>query len=131
MNRLNNLREQAEPVVHLPNGKITGPFTPKLLEQIQAAELAADDEMVRLEIIAAAKEKRIGDVVAPEWTRYLTECPFSYIPWGPTARRWEIARPAIDVLIAAHNRQTSEAYETYRVACEQGIANPPNSDQKK
>lgn len=126
--KLNELRNAAVPVTHNARGHILGPVPPSLWESIGQAEQAANPEMVRREIIAAAKEKREANVNAPDWGNSYWAGQISAsnsIPWAATKARWEIARPVIDALIATHNVASTNAYETYRIACEQGVAVPP------
>ena len=97
-----------------------------------AASLEGDEGIrVRLALVEVGlKEHREASVCYPDWgcKHYAgREQQWKSIQWDDTARRWKIATTVIDALIAQHNAATAAAYESYRIACEQGVAVPPEA----
>jgi len=130
--RLNQLRFAAKPVSFeiLENRiELRGPYTEALCRHIEAAVDSMGAEAQRLEIIEAAAERREanyreGSMIGSNWAgdyANLMGCRVGH-------RAAKLAEPAIAAAVAAHNEATARAYETYRVACEQGVAVPPQDD---
>lgn len=75
------------------------------------------------EILAAAREKRVAKILDGEMRSYAVDSnPRQY--W--TVRElFDVAVRDVQAAIDADNKRREEAYERYRVACEQGVAVPP------
>jgi len=74
------------------------------------------------EIKHAAKAHSIADAARAPRDR---ECLYSDSLNSVSGREAVISRPQIEALIAADNAKRLAEYETYRIACEQGVAVPP------
>jgi hypothetical protein len=123
---LNTLFKTSRPIVLHASGYIEGPVPSSLWDNMEKIEESCTDEATRQEIISAAKEKRLASDCYITWaTSHHAGSMIKGIPWQDTARRWEIAKPQIQALIDSYNTKTLSAYETYRIACEQGVAVPP------
>ena len=84
------------------------------------------------EIHLAAVERRMADVNFPElnsyWWGRLAEAPAAVdrrIPWYFTRFVWEHAAESIAACVAQYNAERMYEYETYRLACSQGVAVAP------
>ena len=123
----NVLLRNAKPVTHTPGGYVDAPQG--LRTKIRTIVASYTDEAQRREIIAAAGESRPAHVCfGVDLTEQSEDGVAGYrraYPLG--AARWELARPEIDAAIAAHNAATRAAFETYRLACAQGVAVPPQA----
>jgi hypothetical protein len=126
---LNELRRQATPL------QLTGNLVPhggtedtrrQLQERLHPIFEAAKPEALRQEIIEAAKEMREAETNCPEFTCYSWEhYRNKQIPWELTRRLWFLCGDQILAAVKALNEETESQYETYRLACEQGVAVPP------
>jgi hypothetical protein len=83
-----------------------------------------EKEAVRREIIDAAQDRR---ECLPWWISAMHAAPDSakLAPTGCGRVLWEIAAEEVRAAVAADNAARLDAYETYRVACEQGVAVAP------
>ena len=131
LNHLNKLLQRSYPI-KLNKFHMIESGDQSVLEELWPALLIIakkyTSEMVRQEIINAAKEHREGDVCDPEWSYNSAKSNYfknSGIPWSATKRMWDLARVEIDAAIAANNKQRLNEYEAYRKACEQGVAVEP------
>lgn len=127
LNHLNKLFSLARPVVLSKNFTISGSANDQgeaLWPRLQECAKKYNAEMIRQEIIRAAKEKVIGDTCNPTYS-YHDARSLSSIPWNGTLRQWILARKEIDAIIEADNQRRVDEYEVYRLACEQGVAVPP------
>jgi hypothetical protein len=124
--KLNLLYENSRPVILHNGGYIEGPVPDELWKKMKEIEISCSDEATRQEIINAATKKRIASNCYTTWAeRDRAGSKASGIYWTDTLKRWKIAIPQIQALINTHNAKTLSEYETYRIACEQGIAVPP------
>lgn len=80
-------------------------------------------EMIRQEIISAAKKRELGKIVNPEFSFH--DARNGGIPWETTAKIWKLARKEIEAIVEADNKRRTDEYENYRLACEQGVAIAP------
>ena len=130
---LNELFRRAKPVTILEGTEcIRGGYlvNQSLLDELERLEQSGNDEMVRQEIVKAAIEHREACINAPDWVSgdkcdCYTWMGRPAIPWEATARRWAVVKPRIQAALDAHNAKTMAEYESYRIACEQGVAVPP------
>lgn len=82
---------------------------------------------VAVEIQDAARERRQCDTTDPEFSPH-DWAKRTEIPWSFTRKIWEYSRAEIQSVIDCDNRRRAAEYETYRIACEQGVAVPPAAE---
>lgn len=127
LKHLNKLEKLSHPILLSPEFSVDpSDQARKLWPALTDVARNYEPEMVRQEIIRAAQTRQQADSCNPSWPYcYATDARYSAIPWAATKRQWELARAELDAVIAADNAQRLAAYEAYRVACEQGVAVPP------
>jgi dGTP triphosphohydrolase len=130
---LNELLKQSKPLLLtdklIPHGG-TEETRLQLQERLQPIFKACMPEVIRQEIMEAAKEKRQAETNAPEFTCFSWEHYRARdIPWKLTKRLWWICEDQIRATVKAINASSQCRYEGYRLACEQGVAIPPSDDE--
>lgn len=129
--RLNTLRTQAQPITPSdPSARSVAAYS--LAAQTQA-HFAALVEPIFARHEAAAIEQEIRDAAsagrAAETYRasnFHDGTEMTAVPnYGYTPTLWRIAGPEVAAAITADNEARAARYESYRRACEQGVAIPP------
>jgi len=114
---LNYLTRRARPVT----GPTLGQHLPAELDAACWAVMTTMlPEAIADEIADAARERREADLKRPDMWGWLQGTQYPLV-----RRAFELARPQLEALVAAHNARTVREYEAYRVACEQRVAVPP------
>jgi hypothetical protein len=108
--------------------ELNGPHTPALCRQIEAAVNAMGPEAQRQEIVEAASERTEAGVAYDTMIGSNWVGDYACLRGRVGYRAALLAREQIVAIISAHNAATASAYEAYRLACEQGVAVPPQDD---
>jgi hypothetical protein len=132
---LNKLLKQAVPVTlqTKPEGILLYPHNAEIADRIGVIVESHVTQALIEEIQDAAKERRAVNTHAS----YVFYCGLSGLESGCSKlicsalsyRAHKLALPEIEAVLAAHNAATLAAYESYRLACEQGVAVPPQSQE--
>lgn len=130
---LNQLHKAASPVTlkESSEGIILQPAPAAIIQQIKAIVGAHDQSALVAEIREAAGERRAAHThVSFGFFTGLNNLPAGaakILCSDLSLRAFRLALPQIRAAIDTYNVATQAAYESYRIACEQGVAVPPPS----
>ncbi len=121
--KLNELQNAAIPLALVINSRtlciLTGKVHKSTAKAITAALTRVLPATIANRIMYGAKHREF--VALPEVVEM--SCPMFY--WLTSEDTYKLALPEITAIINQQNTETLNAYETYRLACEQGVAVPP------